>query len=225
VRRRLTWAVFGVASCAAPALVATLLTSRSDEPVGAQILVPQEQNAELAVSKPPMSTVSVLLPLPSADTGTSPPAPASSQSRRPPVTPPQPAPTRTTIKPAGVDFQAENARIRHGNVESDHAGFTGSGFVDYHNVAGSSVEWTVTAFATTGTDVVFRFANGSSEARPMNIAVNGILVAAVAFPVTNGWEDWQTLTVHVNQLAGTGKIKATATTRNGGPNVDKITVA
>jgi hypothetical protein len=59
-------------------------------------------------------------------------------------------------KPTSVDFQAENARIRNGNVDSNHAGFT--------------------------------------------------------------------LTVHVNLLAGANRIKATATTRNGGPNVDKITV-
>jgi hypothetical protein len=30
-------------------------------------------------------------------------------------------------------------------VESNHAGYTGTGFVNYDNATGSYVEWTVTA--------------------------------------------------------------------------------
>jgi hypothetical protein len=44
-----------------------------------------------------------------------------------------------------TDCQAENATISQGVVESNHAGFTGTGFVNYDNLAGSYVEWTVDA--------------------------------------------------------------------------------
>lgn len=225
MRRRLKWAVFGLASCVAAAGTVTLLVSRPDEPADAQIVVPQTQNSELSIPRRPPTTGSVPSQVPPASTSTSTPAPVTAGTARPAAPPPQPAPIRTTPKTSDVDFQAENARIRDGNIESDHAGFTGSGYVDYENTTGSSVEWTVTALTTTGVDVVFRFANGGSGARPMDISVNGILAASVAFPVTNGWQDWRTLTVHTNLLAGTNKIKATARTGDGGPNMDKITVS
>ncbi|HCU51432.1 MAG TPA: chemotaxis protein, partial [Micromonosporaceae bacterium] len=37
---------------------------------------------------------------------------------------------------AAVGYEAENATISQGVVESNHAGFTGTGFVNYDNVVG-----------------------------------------------------------------------------------------
>ncbi|SDZ30834.1 exo-1,4-beta-D-glucosaminidase [Amycolatopsis xylanica] len=123
-----------------------------------------------------------------------------------------------------VDYQAEDATIVNGVVESNHAGFTGSGFVNYDNVVGSSVEWTVNAAAAGTANVVFRFANGTTANRPMDISVNGTVVSpGVSFPGTGAWTTWVTKTVTVQLTAGVNKIKAVATTANGGPNVDKIT--
>src|SRR5262249_43072701 len=42
-----------------------------------------------------------------------------------------------------VDYQAEDAIISQGTVATNHLGYTGTGFVDYTNVAGSYVEFTV----------------------------------------------------------------------------------
>ena len=138
-----------------------------------------------------------------------------------------PAVTASTTGGGGtpVDYQAENATLTNGVVESNHTGYTGTGFVNYDNAVGSAVEWTVPAAAAGGADVVLRFANGTTVNRPMTITVNGAVVAtALAFPGTTNWDTWQTVTVHVTLNAGANKIKATATTANGGPNVDKITV-
>ncbi|MEV4320109.1 CBM35 domain-containing protein [Actinocrispum sp. NPDC049592] len=135
--------------------------------------------------------------------------------------------TATTSGGGGgpVDYQAEQATITQGVVESNHDGYTGTGFVNYDNVNGSAVEWTVNAAAAGAADVVVRFSNGTTTNRPMNIAVNGTVVASnVGFPSTTNWDTWNTVTVHVTLNAGANKIKATATTANGGPNVDKITV-
>jgi hypothetical protein len=115
--------------------------------------------------------------------------------------------------------------IRGGTVESDHPGFTGTGFVDTDNVAGSFVQWTVNASRTGQADVIFRFANGSNQNRPMDITVNGILAVSLSFPPTGSFDDYRTVTVRVNLLGGTNKIRATSATDNGGPNLDKITVA
>ena len=126
---------------------------------------------------------------------------------------------------AATDYQAESATISQGVVESNHAGFTGTGFVNYDNVAGSYVEWTVTAAAGGATSLSFRFANGTTVNRPMDISVNGTRVTQnLAFPGTGTWDAWQTTSTTVNLNAGGNVVRATATTVNGGPNVDVLAV-
>ena len=126
---------------------------------------------------------------------------------------------------AATRYEAESATISQGVVESNHAGFSGTGFVNYDNLVGSYVQWTVNA-ASAGTDTLaLRHANGSTANRPMDVAVGGALVAdELAFPPTGAWTTWQTVTVTANLGAGTNTIRATATTANGGPNADYLEV-
>jgi Raf kinase inhibitor-like YbhB/YbcL family protein len=126
---------------------------------------------------------------------------------------------------AATEHEAEDATISQGVVESNHAGFTGRGFVNYDNLTGSYVEWTVPNAAAGPADLSIRFANGTTVNRPMDIRVNGVVVAnGQAFNGTGAWTTWQTNTVRANLPAGSLTIRATATTANGGPNVDKLTV-
>ncbi|WP_246264667.1 family 20 glycosylhydrolase [Acrocarpospora pleiomorpha] len=124
-----------------------------------------------------------------------------------------------------VRYEAENAAITQGVVESNHAGYSGTGFVNYDSAVGSRVQWTVTA-PTAGTAALrFRYANGTTVNRPMDITVNGTLVAdEFAFTGTGAWTTWQTRTLTVTLPAGTSTIRAAATTANGGPNVDYLEV-
>jgi glucose/arabinose dehydrogenase len=123
-----------------------------------------------------------------------------------------------------ADFQAENATINQGVVESNHAGFTGSGFVNYNNVTGSFVEFPNVSSAVAGqASLTFRFANGTTVDRPMSISVNGTVVAAnQSFPGTGAWTTWQEIAVNANLNAGNNIVRATATTANGGPNLDRL---
>jgi glucose/arabinose dehydrogenase len=126
---------------------------------------------------------------------------------------------------AAVDYQAESATISRGAVESNHAGFTGSGFVNLDNVVGSYVEFAVTAAATGPAALVFRFANGTTTDRPMDVTVNGTLAAgARSFPGTGAWSTWQDNTLNANLVAGANTVRVTATTANGGPNLDRLQV-
>ncbi|MFE3038379.1 PQQ-dependent sugar dehydrogenase [Streptomyces canus] len=126
---------------------------------------------------------------------------------------------------AATDYQAEDATVVQGTVATNHTGYTGTGFVDYTNVKGSYVEFTVSAASAGTTAVTFRYANGTSTDRPMDISVNGTVVSsAVSFPATADWNTWATKTVDVPLTAGSAKIRATATTAAGGPNLDRIGV-
>ncbi|MER6352326.1 PQQ-dependent sugar dehydrogenase [Streptomyces sp. NPDC001634] len=126
---------------------------------------------------------------------------------------------------AATDYQAEDATISQGTVATNHTGYTGTGFVDYTNVKGSYIEFTVSAASAGTSSVALRYANGTSTDRPMDISVGGTVVASgVSFPATADWNTWATRTVNVPLSAGTNKIRATATTANGGPNLDRISV-
>jgi len=123
-----------------------------------------------------------------------------------------------------ADYQAENATIAQGVVESNHTGYTGTGFVNYNNVAGSYVEFTSNAPTAGLAKLVFRYANGTAANRPMDISVNGSVVSAgVAFVGTGAWTSWQEVTVNTSVPAGAVKVRATATSATGGPNLDRLT--
>jgi endoglucanase len=126
---------------------------------------------------------------------------------------------------APVTYQSENATISQGLVESNHAGFTGTGFVNFDNLTGSYVQYSVSAAAAGAHSLTFRYANGTAVNRPVNITVNGsTAVSNLAFPGTGAWTTWTTVTTNVTLAAGTNTIRTTATTANGGPNADSLIV-
>ncbi|MFJ5259995.1 cellulase family glycosylhydrolase [Streptomyces sp. NPDC088387] len=146
-----------------------------------------------------------------------PSAAADTAAAPPPAAPPAAAAVQT--------YEAESATVSQGVVESNHTGFTGSGFVNYDNLTGSYVEWNVNAATAGNATLALRFANGTTANRAMDIRVNGTLVSTGrAFNSTGAWTSWNTSTLTAALRAGNNTIRATATTSNGGPNVDHLTV-
>ncbi|WP_370022245.1 CBM35 domain-containing protein [Planotetraspora sp. GP83] len=127
--------------------------------------------------------------------------------------------------PPGTVYQAEDATLSQAGVFTNHLGFTGTGFVDYVNTTGGYVEFNVNAAAAGPASVVLRYANGTATNRPLEFAVNGSTVATRNYNATTNWDTWADDTFTVNLAAGANTIRATATTVNGGPNLDKITVS
>ncbi|MEU9888524.1 cellulase family glycosylhydrolase [Sphaerisporangium sp. NPDC051011] len=126
---------------------------------------------------------------------------------------------------AATRYEAENATISQGLVESNHAGYSGTGFANYDNVAGSYVQFTVNAASAGTAAITLRYANGTTVNRPMAIAVNGATVSAnLAFNGTGAWSTWASTTVSAPVNAGTNTIRATATNADGGPNLDYVDV-
>jgi hypothetical protein len=119
-------------------------------------------------------------------------------------------------------FEAESALLSGAVVASTKTGFTGTGYADYINASGDFVEWTVSA-ATAGTKTLtFRFANGSTATRSLAIKVNGTTVNSnLGFAPTGDWAIWKTVSVSAALIAGTNKIRATATGTSG-PNIDHL---
>ncbi|GAA4567843.1 glycoside hydrolase family 75 protein [Planotetraspora kaengkrachanensis] len=120
-------------------------------------------------------------------------------------------------------LEAENAVVSQGVVEANHAGYSGSGFVNGDNVSGSYTEWTVTAAAAGSSTLAIRYSNGPSTTRTANIAVNGTVVSANrAFNSTGNWDTWATVSITTNLNAGANKVRITAANADGNPNFDYI---
>jgi Glycosyl hydrolases family 28/Carbohydrate binding module (family 6)/Carbohydrate binding module (family 35) len=128
----------------------------------------------------------------------------------------------TAAQQVVVDYQAEGCTIGQSVVESVHAGFTGTGYVNTDNAVGPFIDCAVTGPATS---LAVRFANGTTTVRPMALTVDGAPAGTVNFPGTGAWPTWSTVTVPVSLGAGSHTIRLTATTANGGPNVDRLSLS
>lgn len=140
-----------------------------------------------------------------------------------PAPPPSPSPAPPAAQRTSR-YEAETASGSQVRVASDHRNYSGNGFMDYENTTGSYVQWTVQGAAGPAT-LRLRFANASGRNRPMDISVNGAVVArGVRFDGTRDWDDWASASVTVTLTSGANTIRATATSGDGGPNVDCLDV-
>ncbi|HEY8474715.1 MAG TPA: carbohydrate-binding protein [Natronosporangium sp.] len=107
-----------------------------------------------------------------------------------------------------------------GDIESEHAGFSGTGYCNSDNAAGATVRFTVSTAAAGAATVGIRFANGTASARPASVQVNGSTVASTSFESTGAWTSWVTKRLTVQLAAGSNTIGLVATGSAGLPNVD-----
>jgi polygalacturonase len=121
-------------------------------------------------------------------------------------------------------FEAESGTCQ-GTIDSDHPGFSGTGFCNTDNAVGASAEWTVNREAAGSATLRFGFANGTATDRPADISVNGVVVASgVSFTGNSDWNSWRTQSVTAALNAGANTIRVTATTAGGDPNLDYVDV-
>ncbi len=120
----------------------------------------------------------------------------------------------SAVYAAPTRYEAENA-ICEGTIDSNHAGFSGSGFCNSANAVGAAVQFTVNASSAGTATLGIRYANGTTVDRPAT--VNGV---AVGFPGTGAWNTWATSTLTMQVNAGTNTIRVAATTAAGLVNID-----
>lgn len=122
-------------------------------------------------------------------------------------------------------YEAEHAYYSSGSVDSNHSGYSGSGFVNVNNANGAYIEWTINGSAAATYSLAFRYANGAS-ARPAKLTINGIEVNSnLNFPVTGAWNNWQTINVSAYLIQGSNKIRLTATNSDGLANIDYLRIS
>ncbi|WP_144119470.1 carbohydrate-binding protein [Catellatospora sichuanensis] len=178
-----------------------------DQPSAEPVAAPIYPDAPAAHSPGPRTPAA----RPSTTRGSA-PAPAAS---------PSPA---ARLQQRTMRYEAESASRSQARTANDHSGYSGSGFVDYDNASGAYLQWSVRGTAGRAT-LRLRFANASCCNRAMEISVNGgTVLRDVRFDPMRTWDDWNTVTVTVTLTAGTNTVRATATSGEGGPNIDYLEV-
>lgn len=111
----------------------------------------------------------------------------------------------------------------NGVVESDHAGFTGTGYANVANAAGATLTWAISV-ATPGRYSFFvRYANGATTARPAVIST-GQLRSNFSFAPTAGWTDWREEIIAFDLTAGNQIIDLSANGVDGLANIDSLRI-
>jgi pectinesterase len=110
----------------------------------------------------------------------------------------------------------------NGVVESDHSGYSGSGYANTDNAIGSSAEWAVVA---AGGPATLRWRYASTEERPASLIVNGTTIGHLDFSSTNNWSSWAAESRSVDLAAGNNTIRLTALGSSGLGNIDNLTIA
>ena len=122
-------------------------------------------------------------------------------------------------------YYAVDAEGSDGWEETTNAGFEGRAYWNYNNAAGSSLTWKVDVPEDGNYAVTFRYANGSSVNRSLQITLNDSTdTYYTSFDSTGNWTTWQTSTVILPLKAGSNTIKTVSATENGGPNMDYIEI-
>jgi hypothetical protein len=121
-------------------------------------------------------------------------------------------------------IEAETGTISSGTVDNNHAGFTGTGFVNLTNAVGSYLELTFNVATAGTTTLTWRYANGNATNRPADISVNGGAATRLDMPTTGAWTTWANATMTADLVAGTNTVRLTSVTADGAANIDSLTV-
>ncbi|WP_335992066.1 carbohydrate-binding protein [Glycomyces sp. MUSA5-2] len=138
-------------------------------------------------------------------------------------------PAGTPAQAAQTVIEAESAALTGGaRTETEHAGYSGSGYVGGFtdaNKGAAAVAFTVSASRAGGHDVALRYANGTGAAMTLSLYVNGTKSRQVTLSSPGGWSTWGTVTVPVDLAAGDNALAFRFdTTDSGNVNLDRITV-
>ncbi|GLW06450.1 glycosyl hydrolase family 31 [Microtetraspora sp. NBRC 13810] len=131
-----------------------------------------------------------------------------------------------TVVLDGVDKAAYEAEFATGagtSVNTDHPGFTGTGFADGFASPGDSVTFQVRADAAGAHQLRFRYSTTVAATR--TVYVDGVAAGTLSLPALANWDTWGTATLTTNLTAGAHTVRIAYDAPNtGGINLDNLGV-
>ncbi|MFB7292308.1 family 16 glycoside hydrolase [Actinacidiphila glaucinigra] len=126
-------------------------------------------------------------------------------------------------------YDAESARLSGGaDIDTEHAGYTGGGFVDGFGTPGATATFDVDAPKKGTYDVGLRYANGPhpfTGTKTIGVSVNGGQPLRTSLPSTGAWNRWSTRSERLELRKGRNTITYTYGPEDTGHvNLDMIEV-
>ncbi len=121
-------------------------------------------------------------------------------------------------------LEAEDAFFSSGMVDTKHAGYTGTGFVDTENAAGESIEWFLNVDSVSTDSLGFRYALGKVEIRSMEVYLNEVLLDTIDFDDTGLFTTWLYKSIAVQLDSGINRVKLVSVNPEGAPNMDHLRI-
>ena len=90
----------------------------------------------------------------------------------------------------GPLYEAENAVLNGVSTNTDHTGYTGSGFVDGFSNVGDCVTFTINAPEDGLYSFVFRYANSTGSGANRKVYVDNVILDEVSFGNMGDWDTW-----------------------------------
>ncbi|TDD53858.1 carbohydrate-binding protein [Kribbella antibiotica] len=126
-------------------------------------------------------------------------------------------------------YEAERAGLENGaQVNNNHRGYTGTGFVDNYVQIGTKTKFTVTVPTAGAYKSTLRYSAGphASATRSLSIYINGVRERSTSLPQTASWDTWTTKTDVLQLVAGTNTIAYRYDVFDvGWINLDNLTIA
>ncbi|MEA5456708.1 glycoside hydrolase family 31 protein [Sinomonas sp. JGH33] len=139
------------------------------------------------------------------------------------------ATTTRTVVLSGVDkggYEAEFATSTGTTTNTNHAGYTGTGFVDGFDASGDSLTFDISANATGTHQLEFRYGNATGGSATRTIYVDGTSIGTLTLPNLANWDTWGTATISTTLTAGRHSVKISYDAGNTAAiNLDSLTVA
>ncbi len=112
-----------------------------------------------------------------------------------------------TASAADIQLEAEQAPLSGGlQVNTNHPGYTGSGFLDGYWNFGGTVTFTVNVPASGNYKVTARYGNAAYNPATLSLIVNGTKIKQTSLPLLADWDTWGNQTETVALYAGVNTI-------------------
>ncbi|MFA5293245.1 MAG: carbohydrate-binding protein [Phycisphaerae bacterium] len=113
-----------------------------------------------------------------------------------------------------------------GIIDNKHAGYTGTGFCDTTNAAGTGIDWSVNILTGGTYTFTWRYAHGKTDDRSARLIINGsTVISSITFPPTGAFTTWSTVSADVSLTAGVKSVRLEGITSNSLANIDYINIA
>ncbi len=134
-----------------------------------------------------------------------------------------------TIALTGVDkaaYEAEFAAQTGVGTNTDHPGYTGTGFVDGFATSGDAVQFDVWADANATHQLRVRYGNGAATSAVRTVRVDGTSVGTLTLPSTGSWDSWGIASIGASLAPGRHTVRIEYDSGSaGGINLDNLVLA